>query len=131
MFFHGIFLPWIRRAGAVLFWPALTVVAWGELTPQPPHLQGPWGWDKLSHFIAYFGLSLLASLGWGLKPSLVWVFFGVVVLGGGLEILQILVGRDGQWDDFLANNLGAALGLAVAAAYLAAPRRLVEDARRD
>ncbi len=131
MFFHGIFLPWIRRAGAVFFWPALAVVAWGELTPHPPRLAGPWMWDKLDHFTAYFGLSLLATLAWGLKPSLVWVFLGVIALGGGLEIIQTLVGRDGEWGDFFANDLGAVLGLVVAAIYLAMPRRLVEKPPPD
>jgi VanZ family protein len=131
MFFHGTFLPWMRRAGKVMFWPALAVVMWGELTPHPPKLAGPWLWDKLDHFTAYFGLALLATLGWGLRRSLVWVFLGVVVLGGSLEIIQSLVGRDGQWGDFFANDLGALLGAGVAVAYLAVPRRLVEGARRD
>ncbi len=131
MFFHGIFLPWMRRAGAVLFWPALAVVIWGELTPHPPRLAGPWVWDKLDHFTAYFGLSLLSALGWGLRRSLIWVFLAVVSLGGGMEILQTLVGRDGEWGDFLANDLGALLGLGVATAYLAMPRRLVETPPRD
>jgi VanZ family protein len=131
MFFHGIFLPWVRRAGAWLFWPALAVVAWGELTPHPPDLAGPLLWDKLQHFTAYFGLSLLATLAWGLRRSLIWVFLGVVALGGGLEILQTMVGRDGDWNDFFANSLGALAGLAVAALYLAVPRRLVDGARRD
>jgi VanZ family protein len=136
MFFHGIFLPWVRRIGAWLFWPALAVVMWGELTPHPPRLAGPWIWDKLDHFTAYFGLSLLSTLAWGLRRSLALVFLGVVALGGGLEILQGLVGRDGEWGDFLANDLGALAGLAVAATYLAVPRhlverRLVEGAPRD
>lgn len=131
MFFHGIFLPWIRRLGAWLFWPALLVVAWGELTPHPPRLPGPWLWDKAEHFTAYFGLSLLATLAWGLRRSLIWVFLGVIAIGGALEILQILVGRDGEWGDFFANFLGASAGLALAAAYLAIPRRLVETSLRD
>ncbi len=131
MFFHGVFLPWVRRTGRVMFWPALIVVAWGELTPHPPRLAGPWHWDKLDHFTAYFGLSLLATLAWGLRRSLVWVFLGVIALGGSLEIIQTLVGRDGEWGDFYFNDLGAMLGLAAAAAYLAIPRRLVDDARRD
>ena len=131
MFFHGIFLPWMRRTGRVMFWPALIVVLWGELTPHPPKLAGPWMWDKLDHFTAYFGLALLATLGWGLRRSLIWVFLAVIGLGGGLEIIQTLTGRDGQWGDFFANDLGALLGMALAAAYLAMPRRLVEDARRD
>ena len=131
MFFHGIFLPWVRRAGAWLFWPALAVVAWGELTPHPPTLPGPLQWDKADHFTAYFGLALLASLGWGLRRSLAWIFLGVVALGGALEIAQTMVGRDGEWGDFAANDLGALVGLALAIAYLAVPRRLVEAPRGD
>ena len=131
MFFHGIFLPWIRRLGAVLFWPALAVVIWGELTPHPPKLAGPWIWDKLDHFTAYFGLMLLSSLAWGLKRSLAGLCLALVALGGGLEIVQSLVGRDGEWGDFIANDLGILLGLAVAVLYLAAPRRLVEKPPRD
>jgi VanZ family protein len=130
IFFHGIFLPWVRRAGAWLFWPALAVVAWGELTPHPPQVAALL-WDKAEHFIAYFGLTLLASLAWGLRRSLVWVLAGMVALGGALEILQSFVGRDGEWGDFLANNLGALAGLGVAVVYLSIPRRLVAGARAD
>jgi VanZ family protein len=131
IFFRGIFLPWIRRAGAWLFWPALAVVGWGELTPHPPALPGLLAWDKADHFTAYFGLSLLASVAWGLRRSLVRVFVSVVTLGGVLEIVQILVGRDGEWGDFLANDLGALAGLCVALLYLSIPRRLVGGREHD
>lgn len=130
IFFHGIFLPWVRRAGAWLFWPALAVVVWGELTPHPPEVTALL-WDKAEHFIAYFGLTLMASLAWGLRRSLVWVFAAMVTLGGALEILQSFVGRDAEWGDFFANDLGALAGLGVAAVYLAIPRRLVADASPD
>jgi VanZ family protein len=130
MFFHGIFLPYIRRFGGWLFWPALAVVAWGELSPQPPHLAGPFIWDKLDHFTAYFGLALLATLGWGLRWSLVWVFLAVLAVGGGLEGLQALVGRDAEWADMLANSIGAVAGTALAMAYLAMPRKLVDGEKR-
>jgi VanZ family protein len=130
MFFHGIFLPWARRAGLWLFWPAVLVVAWGELTPHPPDLSVN-QWDKAQHFTAYFGLALLATLGWGLKRSLWLVLLAVLALGGALEILQSLVGRDAAWLDQLANTLGALLGMGVAMAYLAMPRRLVDGPARD
>ena len=130
IFFHGIFLPKVRRAGAWLFWPALAVVAWGELTPHPPKAAALL-WDKAEHFIAYFGLTLLASLGWGLRRSLVFVFAAVVALGGALEILQSLVGRDAEWDDFFANALGALAGLVLAVIYLSIPRRLVAGLAPD
>ena len=122
IFFHGIFLPKVRRAGAWLFWPALAVVAWGELTPHLPKVAALL-WDKAEHFIAYFGLALLASLGWGLRRSLVFVFAAVVGLGGALEILQSFVGRDAEWGDFFANTLGALTGLVLAVVYLSIPRR--------
>jgi VanZ family protein len=53
------------------------------------------------------------------------VFLAMVALGGTLELLQGLVGRDSEWGDFFANDLGAVAGLAVAVAYLAVPRRPV------
>ena len=131
LFFRGVFLPWLRRAGAVLFWPAALVVIWGELTAHPPQLAGPFLWDKLDHFTAYFGLGLLATLGWGLKPSLIWVFLTLVALGADLECLQGLVDRDPEWNDLLANTIGAATGVGMAMAYLAIPRPLVDGRRHD
>lgn len=131
MFFPDTLLPWLRRIGALAFFPALVVVAWGELTPHPPRLAGPWAWDKADHFTAYFGLALLASLGWGLRRSLVWIALGVIALGGALELLQSLVGRDAEWLDQLANTLGALTGTGLAIACLAMPRRLVADPPRD
>jgi VanZ family protein len=122
-FFHGRFLPWVRWAGAWLFLPALAVVAWGELTPAPPSLPGLWAWDKADHFTAYFGLALLATLGWGLRRSIIWVFLGVLAIGGTLELIQPVFGRDADWLDMLANSIGASAGLAVAVVYLMAPRR--------
>jgi VanZ family protein len=122
-FFHGIFLPWARCAGVWLFLPAFAIVAWGELAPHPPSLPGPWQWDKLDHFTAYFGLGLLATLGWGRDRWLVWIWSALVLVGAGLEIIQLFVGRDAEWGDVLANAIGATLGLALAAAYLAVPRR--------
>ena len=122
IFFQGIFLPWARRAGSWLFWPAVAVVAWGELTPHPPRAAALL-WDKAEHFIAYFGLSLLASLAWGSRRSLILVLAAIVALGGALEILQSFVGRDAEWGDFFANDLGALAGLGTAVVYLLIPRR--------
>jgi VanZ family protein len=120
--FQGIFLPWVRRAGALFFWPAVAVVVWGELTPHPPAMAALM-WDKAEHFIAYFGLTLLASLAWGLRRSLTLVLAGIIALGGALEIIQSFVGRDAEWGDFFANSLGAMTGLGVAVVYLLVPRR--------
>jgi hypothetical protein len=38
------------------------LIGWGELTPHPPNLGGLFGWDKLEHFTAYFGLASMATM---------------------------------------------------------------------
>jgi VanZ family protein len=100
----------LQFLSALAFWPAAALVAWGELTPSPPH-EAELLWDKAEHFIAYFGLALMATLFWGIRRSLALVFLAVVALGGILEILQAYVGRDAEWADMLADTLGAMAGL--------------------
>jgi VanZ family protein len=125
------FRPWLRRACAWLFAPALAVVSWGELAPHPPALPGPWQWDKLDHCTAYFGLGLLATLGWGKRHTLLWVWLAVVVVGAVLEAIQSFVGRDPEWGDLLANAVGATIGSALAAVYLAGSVGPGEGAGKD
>ena len=48
-----------------------------------------------------------------------------------LEILQIVTGRDAEWLDQAVNTVGALLGMGVAIAYLAIPRRLVDGPELD
>ena len=130
MFFQCKFLPWLRRAGLWLFWPAVAVVVWGQLTPQPPSLVEN-HWDKAQHFTAYFGLSLLATLAWGRRRGLIWILLAIIAMGAVMEVLQGMVGRDADWLDEVANSLGALTGMGLALAYLAIPRRLVGGAKRD
>jgi len=116
----------IKRAAFWLLWPAIVVIAWGELSPanEIPDLNI---WDKVEHFTAYFGLALMGVLGWsGRRTPL--IFLAVVALGGTLEILQAFVGRDAEWGDMLANTLGATAGtlLALLLLWLA---RLVDRRR--
>jgi VanZ family protein len=93
-----------------LFWPGVVLIAWGELTPHPPQLGGVFSWDKLEHFTAYFGLSSMATMVLGLRTRLFWAVLGVILFGGGLEILQGFIGRDAEMMDFVANSLGALAG---------------------
>ena len=106
----------LRRLSVILFWPGAALIAWGELTPDPPsELQHIW--DKAEHFTAYFGLALMAALWLGPTRRLALALAGVLAMAGGLEILQAYTGRDAEWLDMLANSLGwlcgAALGLAL------------------
>jgi len=108
----------LRVLSLWLFWPGVAVIVWGELTPHPPHLQGPLDWDKVDHFIAYFGLASMATMVLGLRPRLAGAIAGVILLSGVLEILQAITGRDAEILDFVANSLGALTGTLVAATIL-------------
>ena len=70
-------------------------------------------WDKAVHFIAYFGLAGLALL--ALRPGrrAIWATLAIMAMGGVLEIVQGMVGRDASWGDALANSLGAITGCAL------------------
>jgi len=111
-------VKFLRVLSLWLFWPGVALIAWGELTPNPPHLTGPLDWDKADHFIAYFGLASMATMILGLRPRLAAAIAAVILLSGALEILQAFTGRDAEILDFVANSLGALLGTLAAATIL-------------
>jgi VanZ family protein len=129
--FAALWRARIKRAAFWLFWPAVAVVAWGELAG-PPQEDFPSFllWDKAQHFTAYFGLALLATLGWGRRIRARVILGAVLLLGGVLEILQAMVGRDAQWADMAANTIGAVTGLGLGFLLLRAAR-LVDAKRGD
>lgn len=104
-------------ASLYLFWPAVALIAWGELTPHPPafteHV-----WDKSLHFTAYFGLASMATVVLGAQRRTLWAVVGLIALGGVLEILQGYTGRDPDVFDAVANTLGAISGALVAVGFL-------------
>jgi len=108
----------LRLLSLWLFWPGVLLIAWGELTPNPPQMNGVFGWDKAEHFIAYFGLASMASLVIGFRPRLAWAILGVILLGGALEVVQYFAGRDAELMDFVANTLGALAGTLAGALFL-------------
>ncbi len=111
MKFSARFLQFSQKIARWAIVPAIAIVVWGELAPTPP--TAALIWDKLLHFIAYFGLSGLSLL--ALSPGRrAAVAAGVLILMGGvLEIAQGLVGRDASWGDEAANALGAVIGCAL------------------
>lgn len=100
-----------------LFWPAVALIVWGELTPHPPDPSSFLGWDKLQHFTAYFGPASMATVVMGLRRRLVLAILGVILLGGVLEILQFYAGRDAEFLDLMANGLGTLVGTLVGAVF--------------
>lgn len=114
-----------------LFWPGVGLIAWGELTPSPPNLDAVLGWDKLEHFIAYFGLASMATLVIGLRPKLALAILGVILFGAVLEILQQFTGRDPELLDFAANTIGAFAGLGAGLLFLRVTDPLVGPRRAN
>jgi len=101
-----------------LFWPGVILIAWGELVPHPPQVDGLFLWDKAQHFTAYFGLASMATTALGPSRRLVCAFIGVIMFGAALEILQGYTGRDPEISDFIANSFGACIGLAAGLMFL-------------
>jgi VanZ family protein len=121
-------MRFLRMGAAWLFPLALAVVVWGELKPSA---HGPEGWDKLLHFLAYFGLAGLAAVAFGRIRAALWAGLALAAFGGLLEIVQSFVGRDAEWGDELANVIGVCAGVAVGLAASALMRRLVGRGRAD
>jgi len=106
----------VARAAALLFLPAWAGVFGGEVSQQGTGINI---WDKAEHFGAYFVLALLASMAAGSRRAVLWAGLGLVVMGGLLEILQGLIGRDCDIHDEYANTLGVISGVILGRAIIA------------
>ena len=67
-------------------------------------------WDKAAHFVT-FGLFLWSFGVLFRRLPRLWCAVLAVALGGAVEVLQGLVGRDASWGDLLADSLGVAVAL--------------------
>lgn len=75
----------------------------------PPGSTPDAGWDdKVGHFLAYAVTAAAASQGFR-RPLLALLL--LAALGGGLEFVQDLIGRNADLRDWAADILGAAAGL--------------------
>jgi VanZ family protein len=106
---------WLPRIAFWLFWPALIVVSWGELTPHPPTIHES---DKLLHFLAYFGLSGLATTALRYRRTIILAAIALTAFGGALEILQMFTGRDAELLDEVANTIGVLTGTCTGLLFL-------------
>jgi VanZ family protein len=109
-------LAWLWKLLLGMYWIALVIGT--HLPPAAvklPHDQS----DKLWHFGGYLGLAFLLAAAWqassgrlnGRHLRLLW---GAIAVFAALdEVTQLLVGRDASVGDWLADVLGAAIGLIV------------------
>ncbi|MGH8372797.1 MAG: VanZ family protein [Gammaproteobacteria bacterium] len=95
------------------------VVWWGCLTPSPPNIPPLFPqFDKLEHFSAYFGLAAWFAAICPQRRQRLAILVLLIGMGAIIEILQHYTGRDAEWFDWLADILGALLGLAWPAVWL-------------
>lgn len=111
-----------RLADAVLFWPALAFVLWGQLQPDSPVALENIN-DKLLHFSAYFVLGSMAGGALKQRGSVKWAVLGLVLVGALVEVLQAYVGRETSVLDGVANAAGAIAGALLARFVLDPLRR--------
>jgi VanZ family protein len=115
------FLEALRLANAVLFWPVLAFVLWGELRPEVPKLLHGIN-DKALHFAAYFILAAMAGGAIRQRGWVIWAILGLITFGSVIEVIQAFVGRDPSLLDAITNAGGAIAGALLARFVLDALR---------
>lgn len=100
----------------VLLWTATLLFL--SLIPAPPHIVGPFGWDKLQHVVALGVLAFLVSrtcimLHKTLLISSVIGFVSATLFGGLIELLQgcCTANREADILDFGADVVGAFIAI--------------------
>ena len=74
--------------------------------------------DKLSHFLAYFVLSLNTFLLWRISWRKIWIIFVLIGYGLLLEWIQGFVpGRESSLLDGFANSIGVCFGVLATILY--------------
>jgi VanZ family protein len=111
-----------RLADAILFWPVLAFVLWGQLHPDIPSGL-PEINDKLLHFGAYFVLGAMAGGAVRTRGRVKWAILGLIAVGAAIELLQAYVGRETSLLDGMANGAGAIAG-ALLARFVLDPLRV-------
>src|ERR1044072_6301418 len=96
-------LKFLSNFTGILFWIIAVLVFYGELGP------GDIGfnvWDKLQHFGAYALMAALLTVSLEARRWWLWGLLALIIMGGVLEVLQGIVGRDMSFRDEIANTLG-------------------------
>lgn len=110
-FFYGIKMTFLTsKAFKILFVFACIAILAVSLLPGK-NLPSDLIWDKAGHFIAYFGLAAICRFGSNKHPSwqliIAVVFFSLLIEIGQ----QFIPNRGFEWNDLLANGLGAVSGM--------------------
>ena len=98
----------VLRAGFVA---ALVIILAGALYPLGGDPSG--NGDKVVHFAAFYGLTLLGAAAYPRARDIVWLVVGLAAYGALIEVLQPLppFGRDRDVLDWVADIAGVVLAL--------------------
>ncbi len=104
----------IRQLDAWLVAPAIAFIIFAELSHSSLIQELEFNvWDKALHCTAYLGLALMTTIAVRADRRALWWALGLVMLGGVLEIVQGMTGRDCDIYDELANTVGVVAGLGI------------------
>lgn len=96
----------------IIFAAALIATMLWPLTALPPT---PEGSDKLVHLLAFAVLALPFAISG--RFGLLSVFLCTSAFGGFIEIIQPSFNRSSEFNDWVADTIGALLGVACSFAY--------------
>lgn len=108
--------PSWRGAWRILFVMLIGTVTWLALSPNESPVQLS-RYDKIEHALAFAALGTAAALGGvGSRRVIALSAVGLLMYGGLIELAQTrIAGRSGEWADWLADAIGIACGLLLAA----------------
>ena len=118
----------LRKLSRMVFVFGLLAVA--ALSVLPPDSIPPTGYsDEMAHTAAYAALALAGGIAFKGTRSFLLMAFGLLVLGGALELVQAFIpGRYASGSDILANTIGVVLGSVCAVATNGLAGRLLKSA---
>jgi VanZ family protein len=93
----------LLRIARTFFWIAIAATIAGAFAP-PSMAVELLPWDKAGHFLAFYGLTVLAVIAFPVRRLDV-IAIALSVFGGLIEIVQSLpfVHRDGDWRDWITD----------------------------
>jgi VanZ family protein len=125
----------IAFASLIAYWLILWIATHMPLSERLPNLaRAVLSWDKLGHAVLYGGLATIAAMVISLRrpdrsaaglslAACAAIVLGVSAIGAIDELTQPLTNRQLDWGDWLADTLGATVGVALFVIVNASRRR--------
>jgi len=115
----------LRRLFVLAFWGALLFAYIEAIIPGKDAINLS-AWDKMNHMIAFFTITFLARAAYPRIP-IFRLFVMMAAFGAFIELSQALsfIGRDAEWDDWLADMIATLVAL-----IIAWPFAILADRRR-